>query len=45
MLAEVSASTLKFHDRNVPPDMASTYILVAVNAEGREGDPAVATVN
>jgi len=44
MLAEVLAGTIEFRDRNVSADMTSTYALVAVNNEGREGEPAYVTV-
>ena len=44
MLAEVPASTIEFRDRYVSANLSSTYALVAVNNEGREGEPAYATV-
>ena len=44
MLAELSADTFKYWHRKVKKDKQYTYVLVAVNNENRESDPASVTV-
>lgn len=43
-LIELNANTFKYWHRRVEKDKQYTYALVAVNDEGREGDPAYLTV-
>jgi hypothetical protein len=44
LLADVNASTFEYWHRRVQGGKQYTYILVAINNEGREGDPASVTV-
>jgi len=44
LLAEITGSPYKFELRKVDKNKAATYSVVAVNNEGREGDPASVTI-
>lgn len=44
LLADVNASTFEYWRRNVEGGRQYTYVLVAINNEGRESDPASITV-
>ncbi|NIM91925.1 MAG: hypothetical protein GTO17_13380 [Candidatus Aminicenantes bacterium] len=44
LLVELNADTFQYWHRNVDKDRQYAYILVAVNDEGREGDPAYISV-
>jgi uncharacterized delta-60 repeat protein len=44
LLVELNADTFQYWHRDVDKDRQYAYILVAVNDEGREGDPAYITV-
>jgi len=44
LLVELNANTFEYWHRRVEKDKQYTYVLVAVNDEGEEGDPAYITV-